>query len=182
MRLFIALSLPDVACDTLERLQSDLPPCRLVGPEQMHLTLAFLGDAKAALADALADDLALLRPASVRVTLGAPDLFGAAASPALGLTAEGQEPLAALHRQVAALVRAAGADLPRRRFRPHVTLARLPKRRAPAPYVAALLAALPSPPRLGPYGCTALGLYQSTLTPDGARHEPLALVPLPSPL
>ncbi|WP_412509883.1 2'-5' RNA ligase family protein, partial [Roseovarius sp. SYSU LYC5161] len=75
--------------------------------------------------------------------------------------------------------RAAGLDLPRARFRPHVTLTRLRPRPDPVErrkLDAALteLAGLHLPPARA----AVLGLYRSQLTPGGAIHHELAAYPL----
>lgn len=44
MRLFIAIELPDDLKAALGRLRVDVPGARWVQPEQLHLTLAFLGE------------------------------------------------------------------------------------------------------------------------------------------
>ena len=42
IRAFVALGMPEPIQDALERLQESLPASRLVAPETLHLTLAFL--------------------------------------------------------------------------------------------------------------------------------------------
>jgi 2'-5' RNA ligase len=81
--------------------------------------------------------------------------------------------LAALQEQVAGALAATGHfTAERRAFRPHVTVARLrPRARAPRSVEAAIAP-------LGFTG-TAVTLFASHTSPQGARYEPLASVSLP---
>ena len=85
--------------------------------------------------------------------------------------------LTALRDAVRAGARAAGIDLPRDRFRPHVTLRRASRR---VPFDAARLPARLSdlgPPPMAPATATTVTLYGSTLTPDGPVYDALASYP-----
>lgn len=85
--------------------------------------------------------------------------------------------LTALQAKVAQVARQAGADLPRRRFRPHVTLTRANKQPRGATRDR-LAAAMGMPLAVPGFTAREMCLYQSTLTPAGARHEVLARYPL----
>ena len=97
-----------------------------------------------------------------------------------GLTFVGVTPneaLAALQTKVAQLARQAGATLPRRRFRPHVTLTRANKQ-PKGPARDRLAVAMGTVPEVPGFTARALNLYHSHLTPTGARHEVLSSYPL----
>ena len=47
MRLFVAISLPEDVRDELARLGHGLPGARWVAPENLHLTLRFIGEVDA---------------------------------------------------------------------------------------------------------------------------------------
>ncbi|SMH34673.1 RNA 2',3'-cyclic phosphodiesterase [Maritimibacter sp. HL-12] len=178
MRAFIALDLPDVLADALTRLQAGLTVGRVLPEENLHLTLAFLGEISEPQARDVAELLASLRLAPVRIELGGLDLFGGRRPGALVIAARG-EGLAPLHDKVAHAVRDAGVTLGRRRFRPHVTLARLPRDmpardRARLGEFLALNGAVKLPPALA----ESLTLFRSHLRAEGAIHEPLAEFPL----
>jgi RNA 2',3'-cyclic 3'-phosphodiesterase len=87
------------------------------------------------------------------------------------------EGLTALQSKVERIARMAGADLPRRRFRPHVTLARS-SRQPKGPARDRMAAALGMPVAIPGFTATEVVLYRSTLGAGGALHEPLETYPL----
>jgi RNA 2',3'-cyclic 3'-phosphodiesterase len=178
VRAFIALDLPEALADALARLQAGLTVGRALPEENLHLTLAFLGEISEPQARDVAEALALLRLAPVELVLGGLDLFGGRNAASLVITARG-EGLEHLHDKVAHAVRAAGVALERRRFRPHVTLARLP-RDMPARDRARLgeFLALNATATLPPALAESFTLFRSRLRETGAIHEPLAEFPL----
>lgn len=174
MRAFVALDLPEALTDPLTRLQAGLRVGRPVAEENLHLTLAFLGELPEHRLDDLAEGLALLRLSPVELSLGGLDLFG----PALAALARG-EGLEALQARVLRAVREAGQPLERSRFRPHVTIARLPQ--TPSASESARLGeflALNGTFAAGPAPALSLGLYRSHLRPEGPIYEPLVTLPL----
>lgn len=173
MRLFIALQLPDTARDDLESVQERLPAGRPVPWDNLHLTLAFLGDQTEATAEAVHDALETLRAPAVPIVLSQGTVFGGRHGQAVAIEAQGGEPLRALHDRIHARLRGAGVLPDRRRFRPHVTLARLKGHADASPLLTALTGL-----NLGPYLCTAFALFASTLHRDGAVHDELARYPL----
>jgi 2'-5' RNA ligase len=173
LRLFIALDLPDSARADLALLQERMPVGRLVPEENLHLTLAFLGETGEAEAEAVHDALETLRAPPVPLMLAGPEIFGGRHGQAVAIGADGGPALADLHNRVAARVRGAGLTPERRRFRPHVTLARMKGKADAGPSIAALQGQ-----RLGAFDCDSVGLYASTLHRDGSIHEALAVYPL----
>lgn len=173
MRLFVALALPEPVAGQIEALQGQIGAGRAVPAENLHLTLAFLGDVAGA-------DLADLDLALAAVGGGAPvvelagiDLW----EQALVIGVRANPVLEALARRVAVAARGV-VDLPRRRFRPHVTMARL-GRMAPgeAERVGRFLSAR-ADAVLTPFAAEAFTLYRSHLRPEGPLYEPLAEYPL----
>lgn len=130
MRLFIALTFPPAVLDRLEAVQAQLSgsPTRR---ENLHMTLAFLGEIPPARIPALRQ---LLRPIAestpcFSMTLDRLAVFGSGKG-ALGcLTGDPPEELTTLVRELETALRAQGFSLEDREFRPHVTLCR----RCPAP-------------------------------------------------
>lgn len=169
MRLFIALSLPPETRAALARLQDRMPVGRPVPEENLHLTLAFLGDQPEDTAQALHEGLETLRAPQVPLHLSGAALLGGRDAQAVGLEADGDAPLMELYDRVRGRLRGAGLTLERRRFRPHVTLARLKGGMNASGDLAALVSA-----HVPPAHCTEFGLYQSHLHRDGAVHETLA--------
>lgn len=133
MRMFIALPLPEEVKDDLstflEPRQEAGPELRWTGPEQWHLTLAFLPEVADRHTDELHDRLARATSRRKPLTLR---LAGAGAFPNpghasvlwAGVEHDGQELM-----RLAGGVRAAGAKsgiaVGGGRFHPHLTLARL---------------------------------------------------------
>ncbi|MSU88944.1 RNA 2',3'-cyclic phosphodiesterase [Rhodobacteraceae bacterium 2CG4] len=176
MRSFVAIPLPGHVREALAGVQAEAPLGRAVDEDNLHLTLAFLGevrpDALAEAARALDDGV---RAAPFEMRLRGLDCFGGRNPRVLHAPAQSDPPLLHLHERVRGALRTAGLELPRRRFRPHVTLLRFGHRlqadeqAALARYIAGLAAAVDF--RIAVAG---FGLYRSTLTPGGPRYTELA--------
>lgn len=130
MRLFIALTFPPSVLDRLEAVQHQLSgsPTRR---ENLHMTLAFLGEIPPARIPALRQ---LLRPIAestpcFSMALDRLAVFGSGKGALACLTGDPPEELITLVRELEAALRAQGFSLEDREFRPHVTLCR----RCPAP-------------------------------------------------
>ncbi len=179
MRLFLALDLPEPARDALEALQAEMPAGRPVDPETMHLTMVFLGDLDEETAEAAHTALEGLRHPPVEVTLRGLGTFGARRPQVLFAGVRDARPLAALRAKLLARLRAAGIAPERRRFRPHVTLARFPGR-LPAFDLDRLRDFLEAraDAEFAPFTAEEVLLFRSHLRPGGAEHEALAAYPL----
>lgn len=174
-RSFVAIPMPDAGIANAVRLQTALRLGRAVRPENLHLTLAFLGDVAPAALEELDQALSGIssRPFSLQPAgLGA---FGADQPRSVHLNFVASPGLLALHEAVSKAVWSAGLALAHRRFVPHVTLARL--KRTPADEVAAAIEAAPNLdwPELQVFG---FSLMASTLRPDGPRYDTLGSYPL----
>lgn len=177
MRAFLALDPPDPVRDALERMWQGLPEGRPVPRDNLHLTLVFLGDQPEAALLALDEALHGLARPQLRLRLTGPQVFNR--SGVIAAAAVPDPGLVALHTRLRGLCHVAGITLPRARFRPHVTIARLPRR--PAPGAEAALArwlAARAGPGAPDWAVDAVTLYRSTLTPEGALHQALARYPL----
>ncbi|MFP4274183.1 MAG: RNA 2',3'-cyclic phosphodiesterase [Paracoccaceae bacterium] len=181
MRCFIAIELPEDLRDALEEVQADLPVGRTIDPETLHLTLAFLDDQPEEVVEAVHEALQSLRVPAFRLELRGLDLFGTARPRVVWARVRETAPLADLHDRVLARLRAAGLQLARRRFRPHVTLARFDRRLSPFE-LARLRDFLEGRGDLALPGFEVreIALLRSVLRPGGALHEVLATYPLES--
>jgi 2'-5' RNA ligase len=176
MRAFIALDLPDDTVTALERLQAALPVGRLVPGEDMHLTLGFLGDrVSLPQLDEIHEGLDALPWPQLSLTPRGLDLFKPEQPTSLHVRIVADPALSALHRRVEAIARGAGLALPRRRFVPHVTLARFPATLA-ADQVARIGRFLQAHGAFAapPFAPPALSLYRSHLGGEAPHYECLA--------
>jgi 2'-5' RNA ligase len=177
MRLFVALELPEMVRQRLVGLQGGVPGARWVAPETMHVTLRFLGELDEPVAQDVDAELARLTAAPFGFTLEGTDYFGAGKKKpyALILNVQRTEPLQALRDKVDRAAVAAGLAPDDRKYRPHVTLARL--KDAPMERVRRWLAehALF---QAGPLPAERFVLYRSHLGSAAAAYEPLVTYPL----
>ncbi|RVT87010.1 RNA 2',3'-cyclic phosphodiesterase [Rhodobacteraceae bacterium CCMM004] len=182
VRSFVALELPEALCAPLADLADRVPLGRPVPEDNLHLTLAFLGDQPLAALEEVAGALDALPWGPVPLTVTGLGVFGAGAPRQVHAAVAPDLELIGTERRAASAARAAGLALAHRRFVPHVTLARLGGRRL-SPDAAGRLAAFLTAAgnlHLGPVPAPALTLYESTLTPDGPIYTPLTTWPLPA--
>ncbi|WP_172297536.1 RNA 2',3'-cyclic phosphodiesterase [Pseudoruegeria sp. HB172150] len=175
MRVFVAIDPSDAARDALESLQDHIKVGRLTDPETYHITLAFLGDQSDAILDGFHEALESINLSPFTLQLRGLGTFGAKSPKVVWAGLEPNSDLDRLHGKVRGAARQAGIELPRERFRPHVTLARFGDR-IDLTELERLKSFLerfngfPSPP----FEIQSFRLYQSILRSDGAIHEPLA--------
>jgi len=184
VRLFLALDLPEEHRAEIgrraARLEGDLPPARWVPPDNLHLTLAFLGDtaeeAVPGLLAAVTPAFAGCGPLELRVT-GA-GTFPPGRPARIGWVGiDGGTALLDLQRRVAeAAAHRLGLEPDRRPFHPHVTLAR-PRRPWNRRASEALTRAFEGGVG-GPFPAAEGVLYRSELSPRGARYTAVERLPL----
>lgn len=171
MRSFVALELTEETKAAFAPLQRLYPFARPVLPENMHLTLAFLDDQSEETLETLHEELLTLSVRPFSITFAGIECFGRA----LAVRAAECSPLTVLHRKIQTAARRAGIVLPRRRFRPHVTIARF----KPEPHEATRHAPHPCATSAVPEMLvTSFTLFQSTLRPESPLHDALAHYPL----
>ncbi|MFP4032254.1 MAG: RNA 2',3'-cyclic phosphodiesterase [Desulfococcaceae bacterium] len=187
IRAFIAFSLPEPVIAHLRILQKSLRDAglddlRFVRPENIHLTLRFLGDVDPSAVDAIAGAMAEAAAEAAPLSLTA---RGIGAFPAVrkarvvwaGLAGETAE-LISFRGRVAEALETMGYPREPRRFTAHLTLARVRERRRVEPerLVSAMesLNALTSPS----FSAGELVLFQSDPKPNGAVYTPLRRAPL----
>ncbi len=180
MRLFIALALPRSLRRSLERLQNmqhGIYGVRWVPPANMHLTLRFLGDTQESRLDDLNAALQRLAAPAFELTLRGAGEFGHGQDKqSLWIGTEPSPALVHLHEKIETLVQREDFPADRRRFTPHVTVARFGRSIRPASIEQfivgnSLFAA-------GPETIPAFTLYRSYLGKRGATYVPLAHYPL----
>ena len=174
MRAFVAIDLPDPVISALEALQEILPLGKPVEPEQMHLTLAFLGEQPDDLIEAAHHALGGIRFPAFEMQLSGLGTFGNREPTVLWAGIKDATQVKALHDRILPALHGAGLPLEHRRFRPHVTLARFERSGLPEhERLARFLSkweGFPSPP----FMVEDFALWRSTLRPKGAIHDELA--------
>lgn len=142
---------------------------------QLHLTLAFLGDVDDRRAAALDAALSAQLPRSLDITIDGVGHFEDRGHPtALWAKIIPSDPLSALAARVARVAEASGIAVERRRFIPHITLARLNRSSGPVGDWLALYGALVTPT----WAADRYHLIESSLGDGGARYTSLADYPL----
>jgi RNA 2',3'-cyclic 3'-phosphodiesterase len=182
VRSFVALELdPTVraaVADYLAMLRSTIGGVAWSKPEQLHVTLKFLGNVAEPRIPALTDRLRALAGAQPPFTLEVRGVgaFPSVARPRVVWVGIRAPAIAALASGVDRCCGEEGIPLEARPFHPHVTLGRVREdrkhRRTPAqefPFLAADGAR-----EFGTSSATHLVLMRSDLGKEGARHTPLA--------
>lgn len=173
MRLFTAIDPPDSIREQLRSIQagSDLP-ARWTSPDQFHVTVRFIGDAGEEQTRRYQSALDSLTLSPVECQPYGLDVLPSRRSPrVLTLGLERTDTHMALYNSVSQTLEEQGLDPEERSYKPHVTIARLND--VPPEAVHEFLrshqdAAFPR------FEVDRLVLYESTLTPDGAIHEPVS--------
>lgn len=184
MRTFIAIEIPAEIRAALAALQIDLRRAKAdVGwtkPDNIHLTLQFLGEIEeqriSEIADVLAGCAGQFQAFTLR--LNGVGVFPNARQPRVlwaGLSGE-VETLLAMQRDLAARLSAIGIKGDGKAFHPHLTIGRVKSNRNARELVAQ--ADLSSLPAL-PFAVHEIALVKSELLPAGARYTALARASLP---
>lgn len=181
IRLFVALRPPPPIRETLFDLMDGVPGARWQDDEQLHLTLRFVGEVERPQAEDLAAALGQVAAPAPTIRLAGVGGFGARGRiDTLWAGLSPAEPLRHLNAKVEQACVRAGLPPERRAFKPHVTVARLPRSLGAVPEVAAWqarYAGLTS----APFTPAHFVLYRSHLSHDGAQYEPVARWPLGTP-
>lgn len=186
LRAFVAVELPGPLRAALQDIQSGLRQikvrARWVGPENIHLTLKFLGNIPAGHVPSIGQ--ALMEAARVHGTLSL-TAAGMGVFPGLrrprviwvGLS-DRTNALGGLQQDIDARLAALGFPREVKRFRGHVTIGRFADSGSPGPVADALKQ----------YGAQVVGvlevrevvLFRSDLRPEGPVYTPLVKAPLAS--
>jgi 2'-5' RNA ligase len=130
MRLFLAIELPDDVREHLVRVQQAIaglaPKASLTKPENLHVTLKFLGEVDERRTAELCDSLAKVTGAVIELSADRLECFptrGPLRIIAAGMRGS-EKALAGVHGAIEQRCRYLGFESETRRYRPHVTLAR----------------------------------------------------------
>jgi len=168
-RLFVAIDLPAPVKERLTELCYGLPGAKWMPPEQLHLTLRFIGEVDGGLYREIRSALAEIATPPFTMGLKGLGCFPPRKQPRVlwvGIHPIA-EPLLRLRNRLESTLVRLGLEPEHRKFAPHITLARL--RETPLPRLAnflagnGLFAAAPFPVK-------EFHLYSSVLSPKGAIH------------
>jgi RNA 2',3'-cyclic 3'-phosphodiesterase len=182
MRLFLALELPDEERQRLAQYPRNqewfgfAEGVKPVRPENLHVTLKFLGEVPDPRLEEVREALEPVRlPGPIELHAEGVTFF-----PPRGLIrvfvallAGDVDRLATLYAEAEAALEPLGFAREQRPFKPHVTLARADHRRK-IPGVCRQLVVKTPPPRGDPFTVDSFVLFQSRLKPGGSEYVPLA--------
>jgi 2'-5' RNA ligase len=176
IRLFVGLSVPEDVADDLFDLSDNTPGARWIDPENMHVTLRFIGEVSEADAEDIHNELSRISAKPFAYDIHGLDTFGQGRKAHTLYMKVGLSPeLELLQGRVESAVVRAGQPREPRKFKPHVTLARLSN---------------PDPERLQSFiegnnlfRADALAvdrfvLYESKMGKTGSAYFPIAEYPL----
>jgi len=169
-RIFIAIDLPDNIRHGLTGLGGSLPRVRTVPPDQLHLTLKFIGEVEGGklldIKECLQETAQKNKKFAIR--LKEVGVFPPRSTPrVLWAGVKPKEPVAILRNQIESTLKKIGIPGEKRKFSPHITLARL--KNCPIHRLQQFLVAnsfLESPE----FCVNGFSLYSSRLTTKGAIH------------
>lgn len=173
IRAFAALALPEALRFDLMLVQSGLPLPRPVPPENLHLTLVFLGEIPEMILADVDAAFGKVRVPPFELALAGLGMFGGAKARSVHAEVAPSPPLLHLQSKLETAARSAGLAIAGRRFAPHVTLARLPERFPDRPRLEAAVAAR-SDYRSAPFPVEDFHLFRSWLGPAGSTYAELA--------
>lgn len=124
-RLFSAFRLPEAVEDWLSGLEMEMFGARWMNPDDFHVTIRFFGDVDGHAAGDIVAGLESAYPPAFETRIKGLACFGGDRPRALVAEIAAGPGLAALHRAHERIAVSAGLPPERRKYAPHVTLARL---------------------------------------------------------
>lgn len=167
-RLFIGLELPAPCQQALARLDPRMKGLRWLPPEQMHLTMSFLGNVTTAGEERLREALSEVRVPPFFLPIRGVGAFGGERPTVIWAgVGKGHPHLFALHHHLQDAVLHAGLEPDLKPFHPHITVgrARGVSRAALKPFLREYGDA-----EFGLWKVTGFALFSSVLAPEGATH------------
>jgi 2'-5' RNA ligase len=168
-RLFIGLELPESCTEALAGLNPEVKGVRWLPPEQMHLTMSFLGDVRAEEEERLRESLAGVHIGAFILPIQGVGTFGGAYPTVVWAgVGKGHPHLFALHKRIQDAVLRAGLEPDLRAFHPHITVGR-----AKGVPRAAMLPFLRShaEEEIGVWKVMGFALFSSALSQEGSLHS-----------
>jgi 2'-5' RNA ligase len=181
MRLFVAIELPDAIKDSINRICTGIIEARWVPEEQMHLTLRFIGEVDGGKFTDINNALGSIRESTFPLALKGVGYFPPRKDPRiLWIGVEHSEKLRELQNKIEHTVKKCGIKPERRKYHPHITIARLRDytwAEKVVPFIRghSMFAS-------EPFNVEQFILYSSQLTKYGAIHTVERAYPLTAPL
>ena len=176
-RLFVALHLPEPLKQGIRELQSGLRNARWLTEDCLHLTLAFIGEVDGCAQRRIEAALGNVAAPALRMELHRLGCFPPRGAPRVLWTgASAKAELVSLARTVRRALGQAGVAPQRRKFVPHVTIARFHRPPPPAELESYLGAR--SAFRTPRVDVASLHLFSSMLRSCGARYTIETTIPL----
>lgn len=176
-RLFVAMDFPGRVTEELSNLCHGVQGARWTSPEQMHLTLKFIGEVEDELVGEIEYALEKVRGIPLDLTVSGVGYFPPRKNPrVLWAGIPPSKELSRLQKSIESAIESAGVKCNNRRFHPHITLARLGERMPGSSLVPFLTSN--SLFSTGTITIDMFHLYSSRLRPDGAIHTIESSYPL----
>ena len=178
LRLFIAIELPSNIIDGLRNVQEELKDKSnkpsWAKPENIHLTLKFLGDTETGKIESMVNILEGIagKSFSFEISVKGVGTFPAAGNPrVIWVGIEENKDMLQLYNNIEEGLATLGVEKERRDFKPHLTLGRIKflNDRAGLKRGLEKVAGL----NLARFAVAGFALFKSTLTPEGAIHTKL---------
>ncbi len=169
-RLFVAIDLPEDLRGQVSSLYYGFPKTRWTPPEQLHLTLRFIGEVDGLLFQQIVDNLEKLKFDRFSLQFNGLGYFPPRRHPnILWVGVNKNEALSQFQRRLETCLVKLGLEPERRKFHPHLTIARL----SPTTSLAKLAdyLALNGSFALPAFTVKDFHLYSSHLTRQGADHQ-----------
>ncbi len=171
MRLFIAIRIPEDLMKTIVNQRADISGASWVPAEQVHVTLAFLGEVEERGVELLGRELARIKSPECTLCFSGTGCFPTRRRPRVLWIGLRPEPhLDKLAAKIRATLLDCGIHQEERAFSPHITLARL---KLPASKEIDAFLEQNRSLKLPPFPVRQFTLFQSRLTPQGAVHSAL---------
>jgi len=179
IRTFIAVPLPEIIIGFLSKLQEEIKQTKikaaLTNVKTMHLTLKFLGDTPAEAIDSVKEVIKITgeRNSHVSLCAGGIGVFPSVKKARVifsGVKGE-TDRLETLHKELDKQLSVLGFSRERKRFSPHLTLARIKKRQDPLKLIR--LIQENQDQKTESFTANTICLFKSELNPAGAIHTKL---------
>jgi 2'-5' RNA ligase len=174
MRLFVGIALPETVRAHLAMLQSGIAGARWIGPENLHVTLRFIGEVDGGQAHDIDAALDAVRgPAFALAFAGLGCFDRRRRVHTIWAGVAKSEPLMRLQAKIESALVRTGLEAERRKFLPHAALARMKNGLTPSHKIGAYIEAN-NLFAAGPFTVDRFTLFRSHLGGAGAHYEILA--------